>query len=83
MATQATTQPTVQPLLCPYCGHHGYITDVHIQPAAGSTLGVDVMIQCLEYPDHQWHVGVAGVVGPSRLVEETALIIGPIIHPPA
>ncbi len=77
MALQASTQATTKSLLCPQCGGNGYITDVHIGPTSGSALGVDVVIQCLEHPDHAWHVCVLGVIGSSGLVEETALRIVP------
>ncbi len=84
MAPQAPTEPTCQTLVCPYCGSDGYMTVVHIVPASGSAMGVDVVIQCLNFSDHQWHVLVCGVIGSSgSVVEETVLTIGPIIRPPA
>jgi hypothetical protein len=76
MAPQAATQPTGQTLLCPQCSSNGYITDVHISHIS-TAQAVDVVIQCLEYPDHQWHVLVFGVIGSSGSVEETGLRIVP------
>jgi hypothetical protein len=80
MAPQASTQTTGQTLRCPQCGSHGYITDVHISHL-GRALAVDVVIQCLEYQDHEWHVRVIDVIGSSGLAEETALHIGPTSRP--